>query len=654
MIRPLPQQIDTLSIVSDFDRSLYEAFQRAIDRSQRLVWKEILDFIQKQTITAYDKNSFPVIEQFAWMPSALYQTATKNDEIANEIVSSFASFYRIVSTLFQPKEPKNEFITASLPRFNKFYESVLEFYHYIIYHKDTQVLISALNQFDQMKSDRDDYDLRTLIERKGMQGASTAEKRSAWDKATEENLYNVTHRRATLYLISWIVYLFAIDKISFERFSILLSHIEIQYTFFEDFLEDIIYVRRYDRANFLGIGFWDHTERPSGQGYSPPTPSDWIIYGPCLLLMKGDIPYFMPEAVIDDRDHAFLYDEFKRKLGFFKQNLDKWIQPLGLAANAGVSAEERVNQIKETFEEKERQILNIFEQLKVTHAALENEEIANQNLKEVLVNDFKATLYERWLTQCISYRLFDQYGKLNPVNSKDELPYYGSEILLDQFKMMFVESKYQKIYGSGDLGSVVGRETDQRFIGKILESSLISVQTVPFNSPQEGIDISIEELAKDGIYADIIIIPAEFSYKTDLVSSSKFRRDNTVKELHRIGYYDKIPVVTFLSKMLTKQVIVASFKTAFSLDLYESDTLYGGRLHVEIRELTDEEITREYDKNSEKWTKDQDGFILTEQQAKLRIATSVILELWSRGKFNIDYPEAVKKFDVNFDVKSIN
>jgi len=117
--------------------------------------------------------------------------------------------------------------------------------------------------------------------------------------------------------------------------------------------------------------------------------------------------------------------------------------------------------------------------------------------------------------------------------------------------------------------------------------------------------------------------------------------------LSLIGTYKDISVVTLYSRVLVDQVIVACFKEAFSLDIYQNDALMDKKLHLQIKQLSSEDIEKEFNKDPAYWLKDEKEFILTEEQAKIRISTSLYLEIWSRARFNITKQQAIKIFKVN-------
>ena len=95
----------------------------------------------------------------------------------------------------------------------------------------------------------------------------------------------------------------------------------LHYQFFEDLLDDVIYIRKTESRYYLGLSGWDHEEHENGKIFSPPTPYDWILYGMCFFMLKGESPHVMILVILDDRDLVFLPDA----VGAYKRRYRKRI-----------------------------------------------------------------------------------------------------------------------------------------------------------------------------------------------------------------------------------------------------------------------------------------------------------------------------------------
>lgn len=642
MIQWIGGRDEDLSIVSGFDRLLYDSFKNALERGQTKAWQQIIYFVQKEFIHAFSNDSGVVMQQLNWLPSAIYNLSSGNQEASSTIAKQFGSFFKTLSWTLKSKDIQINTVGEHPVRFQMFFKMLMNFYHYAIHHKEEMVVHEILNDFKSIAED--DYNFDTRIEIQRMIGATQAEKKTVRDQASKKHQLMITRRQAALTLLAWLTFLFFMDKLTAERFIFLLRELDLRYLFFEDLLADIDYIRTNEAKGYLGIDFWDYMERPTGQIYSPPNAYDWILYGPCLLLLREQPPNFSPQVIIDDREHGFLLDGMKQKLQVFKSQLDKISGILGwdvvTATDGGRSREEELQRV---FQEREEQILAMFQVIKTLHEEEENKQIVAQPLDMTMVNSFRETLYQKWLANCFSYQLFKDKGVLETVKTDEGLDLHGQSILLEHQKMMFVQGEQQTIYGSEDLGAAIGRGVDERFIHDItrVAPQQRNKSDQDFESVCAGLDASIATIRVNGFFADMIILPSMLFYNSDLVSSDKYKRLNLTEKSFQIGLYDGIPVMRLFAQALNSKAIVTSFSHALHLSVWEDQTLYERMLHLELRELTQEEIDTNYKNDQAKWTTSSDGIKLTEGQAKLRLATSLMLEMWARGKFKIIEPKAI-------------
>lgn len=633
-------------LVSNFDRVLYDAFAKAYDRGNKSAWQEVNQFVHAQVFKSQASLAIDVVYQLVFLPTFFYQKAVTNDDARSYLIQSTSVFLKSLSYYVRPVESLRRGLQkegADKLTIHIFFEGVITYYHYLLTNPNEDELIKALGEFNQMQDEYwDDYDNRFQI-RDAINNGN--DKKSAFtlkSKFEEKNYYFITHRRVSLCLKSWAVFLFDYGLISKDRFLIIDREIPLKYLFFEDILSDILFIRATEHRGFLNLDGWDYKERDSDKIYNPPTVYDWIIKGLVFYLFDNDIPHFAPEIIQDDKDFMFLYTSVEETVKAFHSNIKKWAT-VADALN-GFEHSENDSAMLDSFRQKEREILSIFEQLKISHDETVNISLKDEDIKKDLMVKFQDTLAENWKNNCISFKLFDYFINIKKTDQDDGLPYYGSDIFLQQFRQMFVENNYQQIHGSSDLGSRVGRMTD----GTFLEKTIKQAGELPiFGSAIEALENCLSKLISNGFTTNLIIVPPEFSYRSDLIKSEHFENKNAYEsEIETWGYYKKIPVITFFVKELHNVIIAAQFEKAFELELYENPELYFNRLKVQLREITEEEVVKKFDANPGSWLKDDKGFKLTEVQAKAKIRTSMVLEIYTRAKFTIINPSAVMVVDV--------
>ena len=646
MIRTISNNEETLSIISGFDRTLYDAYKSALERGQRKAWMNVLTFVHTQMIYAFSNNDVSVMQQLFWLPSALYATSTGNSDAANLIAADFSSTFNLLGALFRAEEDGRKMIDKGVQRFYLYFNTLLGFYHYLLHHPDELVLRNALNQFVDIDNSDTDFDIRYEIHALGV--ATQAEKMALRDREVEAQLLRITLRQAKLALISWITYLYILDKLSTERAVFLFNRLELHYYEFEELLADIVKIRSQESRDYLGIGFWDYMERPTNEVYSPPQAYDWILYGACVLLLREEMPDFDESVIIDNRENGILLYSMREKLTYLKTKQDKMSAILGWQAISAEVGENREELFNTQFEEREQKILTCFARIKVLHEEEENRKIVAQALDANAVKKFLESLVPKWVTGCLTYPLFEQLGVAIITNNADDLMRLGGSTFLEQQKKMFILNGRQEIYNSSDLGAAYGRAVDETFIELIVAQTQRlppmpedSTEATVFDSVVEGIDAGVAAIEAHGFKPDMIIVPGNFTISSDLRSSSKYKGYNHSEKGLAIGTYDNIPLYRLYAKALASKCILLSFKQAMSLAIYENDSLYANRLHLALRELTTKEIDQYFEAKMTSWKTNTDEQQLTDEQAKLRIAASLIIEIWSTGKFDITEPKAV-------------
>ncbi|MET3977440.1 hypothetical protein ABIB62_000006 [Mucilaginibacter sp. UYP25] len=631
------------TIIADFHLTLYQAFVRAHDRRNIPAAEKILQFTFTKVIEGLGKKSYSVVNQLIFLPTSFLVAVFSDKDTSNKVVTQTSLNFKALSYFFRSGIRDRE-IEADVPLLLLYYEGVLTFYHYLISLPEPKQILYALNEYNSFNEQTEDLDIRFDIQELVRNGGSAEEVRNLRKITTDKQIVFVTHRRATLSLVSWVIFLYSLDDITEERFLLLFNNIELHYQFFEDLLDDVIYIRSKESTYYLGLSGWDYQERENNKIFSPPTPYDWILYGLCYFMLKGESPHVMIAVIQDDRDFSFLPEAVTKMLAYFREHLNKWQIALGIAVDTQLTKDEASAAVKEIFDERSRKITAVFEQLRLNHQAQANENIVQEAISQELVDKFKSSLAEAWKRQCLSYSIFDHFGNKAIKDTTEGLFKYGSNLLLPRFRTMFVENNFQQIYGSSDLGSIAGRRTDGGFLTKVIQS----VQE-PANHQDllTGIDEQLAQLTAAGFKPNLIIIPPEFSYKSNLFESPDFKHRTGQDDFSDFGHYKEMPVITFYSNTIRNEVIVTQFENAFELEIFQNNQLYYDRLHIALKELTNEEIDAEFVKDPDAWKKNEHGLVFNDQQAKQRIATSFYLEIWSNAKFNIADPAAFRLFTVN-------
>jgi hypothetical protein len=618
-------------LIDSFQWDILKAFQAAYNSKKREPIMEILQFANGLILKAINQNAIEVLQQLYFLPSYFLRICKSDRELSSLVAEyqgvSFKTKWIVVKYHFEKKGTLDQLQITLIERF---YLAVASFYHELIESNENESIRKAFNEFNQMSGrfESEYFGKRYQFSREAVDDILSQELLKDFkEKAKSKHFIIQTHRRTALCLKAWIIFLYSMDKISFERLNSLDSLVRLKYDFFEDIVDDLNYILDKGHSGFLGVNNWDYTERDTGTTFFGISVRDWIMHGVLNYLLKNQSLRFDTKMITLGQDTALLLSEVEKIILEYKNKIKKWERFFGLP-------DDRVESDSLAFlDERFRPILKYFFELKALSASFEASLIAKQPLDAELVNSFKVEISDAWKKQCHSFELFDLYQNLIRTDETTKLIHFGERIFLKKSKMMFVKRNQQHIYGLADIGGHIGRRTDATF----LETILLNKPTLEYTSATEAINAGLRELINNGYKPNFILVPPEFSYETDLTASQDFtaywqlnedERDNKI-----MGAFKGIPVYNLYSSDLKNQIICAQFEKAFSLEIYESQNLLFNRLHVEIKELSEVELEQKYNENQDEWLVDEKGQRISPEQAKSAIAASVFLEIWSLGKF---------------------
>lgn len=621
-------------LVSGIEQSLYDAFRMAIESGKLDAAREVSHFHQKLFFGSLSQKSPEIINQLVFMPTYFYRLVINNKELKSHILDNFATAFKTSSFFF-----RNSFLGNDEPKIKgvlerncaeKFYEGVLAFYHYVSLDESYEEIEKAFNQFNQMKDELPDrFQLESAI--RNLNETNEVDEIVRIKKEYEYKYYAaILHRRASLCLKAWFVFLYSIDKLTYEKFSFLFNIVELNYYSFGDLLDDVVFLRENELRNFIGVSHWDYMERSDGKFHSPPAIRDWILHGMAAILLRGGSPYLDESVILPHRDFHFLMDNINTTLQSYKLNLAKWEGFLGLVAHND-QGEPNVS-TSDLFDQRFREITNIFERLRSMIQSVDSSKLADAPIIKEKVNKFKKELARNWERSFTSYALFKHFGNIFPKEEEDGLHTLGIPFFLDKFKLMFVENG-QIIYGSSDIGSDIGRKTDNTFIQKLISAK--QEHLIEFENINEALLSNLALLSSNGHNPNLIIIPPEFMYSPNINQIDGFTgmKGNEDPPFTIWGYFKNIPIVSFYASVLQNQLIVMAFSDAVSLEIYEGYEYSGRKLHIDIRELTSAEVDMKIAENQyENFTE--------EVKARNDIRSSLYLDIWSKARFCIDDPNA--------------
>ncbi|GCC53257.1 hypothetical protein SanaruYs_35000 [Chryseotalea sanaruensis] len=640
-------------LIESIQWDIYAAFQKAYDAKKRDSILSIITFVNRTRNEAISKSATEILQQLHFMPVHFFKISENNNEFRNIVLEQQSIALKTNWLVLKYKHEKliqTENSKTAKAVVEKFYLGVISFFHVITESLSSDELQKAYSEFNQMSGERYTHQLNSprseFLRKQRNIGINPTILQEYKINLEKQFFLQYTHRRVALSIKSWFIYLYSMDRIKLDKLQFIYQKINQNYFVFENLIDDMNYIIDYGESGTFGLNNWDFTEREAGKTYSPPSIRHWILHGVLAHLLRPNSIQFDIDMITYRPDLFLLFEDAVKLLKNYKENIEKWKDFFGIhfAPDTKDVIDQRVvtTKLLELFDERARPVQNFFEQLKIMRDNYETQIVKSQQLDETLVTKFKQSLAEAWKEQCHSFNLFEQFEAIDVKEDPAGLTYLGQSTLLERMKVMFVENGHQEIVGITDIGAGVGRATDYTFIDTILENKKESTE---FNSTNSSIDNALNILTESGYSPNLIIIPPELSYRGDLLKSKDYvpqwQESSNHEGINRMGNYKGIPIISFYTTNLTNQIICCQFEKAFRLELFEASHLFYKRLNINVRELTVEEIKDKFEKAPDYWRTDSNGLKFSDSQALSRVATSILLEIWSRGKFIIKDNNAI-------------
>lgn len=637
MIRFLNRENNNLSnTISGLDQTLYEAFSGAAEKSNTEVAKQISYFAMEQLYLAFSQRSAEVVQQLIFLPTRFLLASLKYSQLSDDLIQQTVLDFRCLNMNFLDSNDKS---IPGLESFEKqYFDGLLVFFHHLLDVKQTSSLQYALNELKQV-SDLEYFpeSIRWSLINRG-NPKTDEEKISLKAEFTKHNQFHISHRRSTLILLSWSLYLYDNDVIDATRAKILVSDLNPFYRNFEDLLEDLDYIRDFNKHLRDNIS-WLIEEPLSGQTSTPPDRSDWILYGACFVFITNQLSFSI-DVILIDKDYRFLEDSLRAHFSRIKAAPEKWALITG---SEHIESDNVIRRFMDNIEAKEKAILVTFSKLRMIYNRANEEAIAQEPLDTQRIAKISEDLFETWKKANTTIDLFSHFGALSRSSSTSGLVEIGLRELLKGFRMNFVKEHHQHIYGFNDLGSFAGRELDGRFIRNICNEA--DIDKTENKDWTKELDLKIEELQDKGYIPDLIIFPPELLTNDEIYLNPNFIMQSGVDGLtFSTGKYRDILTTTLYARELSNQIIVASFLRAFQFELIEQDQLLGGMLEVSITDLSKELKDDEFSNRRSAWNISDNGSELSDEDIKLKITNSLLLKIITWGKFSIKDGHAFRAF----------
>lgn len=620
-------------VIAGLHVQLYKLLFLSLEKQNIDASREIYNFVLRKIGDSFHHKSSIVFSQFLKIPGWIYVDVLR--KFQNE-----QSYFRDLTLLFfrdllrfnskfELEALKDTNQKANINQFiYSIYSAYIGLFHKSLFYKcysDIPFILDNFNKIDN--NERKSYELRhriTQLIKQGKNSDAVSEERNF----EESNTITVLKFRTAFIMQSWIWFHFKNNMIYHNHILEYFDKLKLLYRYPDDLINDYISLINQDEELSLGIDDWDIIERGE-EVYSPPQLHEWLTIGLVIYLLKLNSTNSIELSnIYNDRQFYFLFDRVKVILSEIRNEYNKWEELLQSSNLAD-------------FDERSRVVSSVFNQLKRRSKSIEEKEIALEKVSKVLVREFQVLISNAWSKSSRVREVFNFNGNIKILNEDPGyLKPFTRKIFFERAKNMFIESNYQHIYGVEDIGSALGRELDSLFFHKIIKSTNIK----RYSSITTACDEFVRILRDNGKKADMIFVPPEFLNSNNLNTNSKFLNqwqvENKIAIAGCVGTYDEIPLILTYIPIMKNKLLVCNFKKSFGMELLKPDKETSGELNISIHEVDNEIASQKYDSDPEKWSRDEDGNILSKEEAIVRIMNSIIIEIEYRYRISVNDPEA--------------
>jgi hypothetical protein len=586
-------------------RSIYTA----IDAGQSEIVQTLVNFITKMLIESFNKN-INSYNQFIGIPSYYYfkgYTSGKYPELSTNASQTFTDLIRFLcvngiekSVSISELKTINQFIYLT-------YKGYSQLFYQIIQNDDFKSYAKAIEKY-RIAFIYDNLSYPSFLTKEAKVQEDFYEKFHT--EIQEYRKIAAYHRRTKFAILSWLWFLYdndQIGKVDLIKYSELIS---IERVKSSDLIEDLIFYNTFD-IDFFGWNSWDYIERKEFVVYSPPQPQDWLTFGFALFCLRQFCLYNIDYDIINDNElFRWLPEKLNKSYEKILVEKEKWIDILW--------PNKELQPNTETLENNILKILDPFYKLKRREERNRVNIIAKQSLSIDKINSFKQGNFEAF-SRNSSIR--DALYSFKNIELVEEINDSNKEIIsiktsFTEAKMMFVDEGHQIIYGTNDLGSLIARKVDERFIRLVSEVK----NHKKSDNINTAIEDSINSIRNKGFEPNLIIIDPQLAYTSQGLSySKKFIPSGNTKgdknSIFNVGYYNDIPVISVFSQRFDHNILVCDFIKSFKAEELSHKELFGNVLDIEVNSISEDEAMNIYRSNPKKWEKTKDGISINEVEA---------------------------------------
>lgn len=625
-------------ITYGIESTIWQSIEKSIQNDSIETFKVLDEFVIKIILLSIRYKSISHFKKYIIFPSPYYyhshQKTTENIKFLKlhrycleisamhlkEIISYSLAYNEsdIVERNFDKIKINNQFLYFAFNGFNRLIFSMIQ-------NGDVTRFEYVLNEFfliDQLGKNNF-YELKNEIR---YYFRSQNHQELELKKELFENIkfFEVYKNHVVLGLRYWSIFLYDVQKNSLEVTIKYLNELKYQIDV-QELLKDIINLRNNSNYEYFEWHSWDYKERPNGKAYSPPSVRHWLTFGFLIDLLRQKSVYLTNELLtINELNQvSFFYSSIKEYSEYLLNNFEYWKEVLLVYDK--IELNRRIESVDISLKNLIREGINA-----------KDREIADQNLSNIKIQDFKNLIGNSWKKNSTVNDLFSIFKNFEIVDECSS--FIGQKIPFEKGKKMFIDGdNYQPIHNVSEIGGQTARWIDDDFFNLVIANSKIIKQG---NGIIETLDNCISSLEEKSIKASIALIPSEFSYKEEsFLNNKNFKRKFEIEKMkdvkYFIGTYKTIDIYISYSNLLENKIIVCDFEHSFKMKYKTNPDWFEEKLKVDVNLIDNEKALEIYNNNPNKWLTREYDIQLEKEEALVLIKNGVELEIGYYSEFEI-------------------
>lgn len=625
--------MNNVHIANSLTNSIWSSLKIAIENNSPETVNTFVVFLRKILRKTLKYKKIETFNQFIIFPDTIYTTIKQQQNkyqlkgekiffVADEMSRHISEIITLIGILTKDEPNKLLIIDFYYEAFRSFNDLL---YRQTTFH-DWEMLASSIKKYRYLTGDffvdpSSKYRLNILIsESDGDENTEEIQKIKA-DLEVQSQVS--TYGRQTLSVLKyWLYLLYDEGIIDIENLLRLLQVVkEVQINDLDKEIKDLFFFRTSNLSQYMGWKHWDFMGRPEMESFRPPMVSNWMTTGFVIDRIRTKNYYFDISEISSNQKMTlpFLYDAVQEDIQKFRKNYEKW-QKILLVRN---------------IDEYDRIAKNLLTSIAFAKRVIVSEEeklLSAANLDDSKIRWFTMQMQNAWKIETRIRKIFNILGEIIEVSDEyPEIKKLEQHNFIENGKKLFTKGDYVNAKNGLDhFASGFGKMENDLFIEIVENCDPVIIHET---SLLILLDSALKQMQRNSITTTAIILESEYLYKDEeFFKSDRYTGyynpiyHDDIINFFVLGEFDGIPIFLVDSPLLKDKVIISNFKKAFLMRHVVNKDWFENELSVEVNKISEELVEEKYFKNPGEWLRTDEGILLSEEDAKIKIRNSITID----------------------------